>query len=83
LRDWRTAKSTHGPKLLDLLSFWQEPESEAALNHLRYRFAGHQRMLHQTSSGVASNSVHMVGQAIDIRVADRRLDKLRDIPRWR
>jgi len=28
--------------------------------------------------GVTSNSLHMVGQAIDIRVADRGLDKLHD-----
>ncbi len=81
LRDWRTGE-VHAmePKLLDLLSLLgRSLESNAGFEVIcGYRSPVTNAMLHQTSSGVASNSLHMVGQAIDIRVADRRLDKLRD-----
>jgi len=68
------------PKLLDLLSLLgRSLESNAGFEVIcGYRSPVTNAMLHETSSGVASNSLHMVGQAIDIRVADRRLDKLRD-----
>ena len=35
-------------------------------------------MLRQRSSGVAAGSLHMVGQAIDIRLADVPLARLRE-----
>jgi len=81
LRDWRTGE-VHAmePKLLDLLDLLgKKLESTAGFQiTCGYRSPVTNAMLHEKSSGVASNSLHMVGQAIDIRVADRGLDKLHD-----
>ena len=43
-----------------------------------YRSPATNRMLHAKSEGVASGSLHMQGQAIDIRVSDVPLARLRD-----
>jgi len=43
-----------------------------------YRSPATNRMLHERSSGVATKSLHMSGQAIDIRVADVPLAQLRN-----
>ncbi len=42
-----------------------------------YRSPATNAMLHRASEGVAVGSLHMQGQAIDIRLADVPLDKLR------
>ena len=81
LRDWRTGE-VHAmePKLLDLLDLLgKKLESNAGFQVIcGYRSPVTNAMLHEKTSGVASNSLHMVGQAMDIRVADRGLDKLHD-----
>lgn len=46
-----------------------------------YRSPATNAALHQRSSGVASGSLHMLGQAIDIRLADVPLETLRDAAR--
>ena len=43
-----------------------------------YRSAATNEMLHRRSAGVASGSLHMRGQAVDIRLADVSLERLRD-----
>lgn len=81
LRDWRTGE-VHAmePKLLDLLDLLgKKLESNAGFQVIcGYRSPVTNAMLQEKTSGVASNSLHMVGQAMDIRVADRGLDKLHD-----
>jgi uncharacterized protein YcbK (DUF882 family) len=87
LRDWRVEKMKPiDPKLLDLLhelsgtletdspyhiiSGYRSPVTNAAL---RAKGGAH--------TGVASNSLHMVGKAIDIRVPGVKLDHLRGAAR--
>ena len=43
-----------------------------------YRSPATNDMLHRTTSGVATRSLHMDGMAIDVRLADTRTRKLRD-----
>lgn len=43
-----------------------------------YRTPATNDMLHRTTSGVATRSLHMDGMAIDVRLADTRTRKLRD-----
>jgi uncharacterized protein YcbK (DUF882 family) len=81
LRDFRTG-DVHAidPRLLDILD---------GLNRLTgtsrpfqvisgYRSPKTNAMLHARSEGVAVNSLHMQGQAIDIRLADVPLARLRN-----
>jgi uncharacterized protein YcbK (DUF882 family) len=44
-----------------------------------YRSPETNEMLRKRSSGVAKNSYHVRGQAIDVRLADVSTDKLRDV----
>jgi len=44
-----------------------------------YRSPQTNDMLHRTSGGVASRSLHMDGMAIDVRLADTKTRKLRDV----
>jgi len=81
LRDFRTGDvHTIDPELLDLL---------CGLNHVTestrpfqvisgYRSPVTNEMLRHRSEGVAAGSLHMKGQAIDIRLADVPLAKLRE-----
>lgn len=46
-----------------------------------YRSPKTNAMLQQKSSGVASKSLHLQGQAIDIRLTDLKTSRLRDIAR--
>lgn len=82
LRDFRTG-DVHAiePKLLDLLSILRSKlETEADLQVISgYRSPKTNAMLHELSDGVAATSLHMQGMAIDIRVAGRPLQGLRDI----
>jgi len=79
LRDWRTG-DVHPmePKLLDLLDqLGKRLESNAGFQVIcGYRSPATNTMLHETSSGVASNSQHLFGKAMDIRVAGRDLKKV-------
>lgn len=80
LRDHRTDQIHRmDAGLLDILS------AVAALTHSRgtfevlcgYRSPQTNAMLHQMSAGVAENSLHMVGKAIDIRLTDVNSKTLR------
>jgi uncharacterized protein YcbK (DUF882 family) len=79
LKDFRTGE-VHAmePKLLDLLAqLGQRLETTAPFQVISgYRSPATNTMLHETTSGVASNSLHMQGKAIDIRVAGQPLAKL-------
>ena len=76
LRDFRTG-DVHAiePNLLDLLVMVrQRLETTAALAVISgYRSPKTNATLHEASSGVASQSLHMQGMAIDIRIPGRPL----------
>lgn len=44
-----------------------------------YRSPETNEMLHETTEGVAANSLHMYGEAVDLRVADRPLGYVRRV----
>jgi len=79
LRDFRTGQ-VHAiePKLLDVLAqLGQKLETSAPFQVISgFRSPVTNAMLHETTSGVASNSLHMEGKAIDIRVAGQPLARL-------
>ena len=80
LRDFRTGDVAEmDPSLLDLLHrLGQLTGSSQAFQIISaYRSPRTNEMLHQRSSGVASGSLHLKGQAIDIRLADVPLAQLR------
>ncbi|MFT3665627.1 DUF882 domain-containing protein [Piscinibacter sp.] len=81
LRDFRSGEAgTMDPALLDLLHALRERTGAQAPYQIisGYRSPATNRMLHERSGGVATRSLHMSGQAIDIRVADVPLARLRD-----
>jgi uncharacterized protein YcbK (DUF882 family) len=76
LRDFRNNKlHPIDPKLLDLLTTLRTRLNTSApfLVISGYRSPATNAMLHRQSEGVATHSLHMVGQAIDIRLPDRAL----------
>jgi uncharacterized protein YcbK (DUF882 family) len=81
LRDFRTGQ-VHAiePKLLDLLAqLGQKLETSSPFQVISgFRSPATNAMLHETTSGVASNSLHMEGKAIDVRVAGQPLARLHD-----
>jgi uncharacterized protein YcbK (DUF882 family) len=81
LRDWRT-DTVHeiDPRLLDLLTALQGrlEKNERFQVICGYRSPQTNAMLHEHSSEVATHSLHMVGQAIDIRLPGVDLTNLRD-----
>jgi uncharacterized protein YcbK (DUF882 family) len=81
LRDWRT-NQTHviEPKLLDLLTALQVrlDKQERFEVICGYRSPATNAMLHEQSSEVATHSLHLVGQAIDIHLPGVELASLRD-----
>ena len=81
LRDFRNGETgSMDPALLDLL------HDLARLTGSRqpfkiisgYRSAATNEALHRRSPGVASGGLHMKGRAVDIRLADVALERLRD-----
>jgi len=76
LRDFRNNK-VHpiDPKLLDLLTALRRTlNTDAPFEVISgYRSPETNAMLHEASEGVATHSLHMQGQAIDLRVRDRSL----------
>ncbi len=79
LRDHRNNEvHTMEPKLLDLLtSLRARLETSSGFQVISgYRSPQTNAMLHEKSSGVAAKSLHMLGQAIDIRVPGCALDHL-------
>lgn len=81
LRDFRTGE-THAidPRLLDQLHLLREvTQSQAPFQVISaYRSSATNQMLRDRSHGIASRSLHLHGQAIDIRLADVPLGDLRD-----
>lgn len=80
LRDFRTEDVGHiDPTLLDLLYRLTLATGTAKPFQIisGYRSPATNAMLHARSSGVATRSLHMTGQAIDIRLADVSLTALR------
>lgn len=81
LRDFRSGDVTAmDPALLDLLhGVRQLTGSRQPFQIISgYRSPTTNETLHKRSSGVASGSLHVKGKAIDIRVADVALPRLRD-----
>jgi uncharacterized protein YcbK (DUF882 family) len=82
LRDYRTGDvAAIDPHLFDLLHDVarladREPRFEVISG---YRSPATNAMLNARSTGVARHSLHMQGQAIDIRLAGYRSDRLRDL----
>ena len=81
LRDYRN-NEVHiiDPKLLDLLNLLQRRlGSNAEIQVISgYRSPATNAAMHAESKGVAAHSLHMKGQAIDIRLGDTALDRLHD-----
>jgi uncharacterized protein YcbK (DUF882 family) len=80
LRDWRVDRARPiDPDLLDLLwALRQRLESTAPIQVVcGYRSPETNTMLRRRSYGVARNSLHMQGMAIDLRVPGRSLRTLR------
>jgi uncharacterized protein YcbK (DUF882 family) len=81
LKDFRTGEVTDiDPELLDLLyDLRNELDSEGTFEVISaYRSPKTNEMLRANSSGVAKNSQHLRGTAIDIRLRGTRTNKLRD-----
>lgn len=81
LRDFRTGDvGAMDPALLDLLHALRTRTGSRQPYEIisGYRSPATNRMLNERSSGVATKSLHMSGQAIDIRVADVPLASLRE-----
>lgn len=80
LRDWRTNKiHPIDPRLLDYLFDLRHAVNSTAPFHVisGYRSPETNAMLRRDSSGVAKNSLHMRGKAIDISLPDVDLARLR------
>ena len=81
LKDFRTGDVEEiNPELLDLLhDVRNELDSDAAYEVISaYRSPKTNEMLRQTTMGVAKNSHHTRGNAIDVRLRGVRTGKLRD-----
>ena len=84
LRDFRTGHvGTIDPQLLDLLHrLAVTTETQRPFQIISgYRSPATNELLRGKSRGVATHSLHMTGQAIDIRLADVPLAALRDTAR--
>jgi uncharacterized protein YcbK (DUF882 family) len=82
LADWRNGeKKEIDPKLMDIL--WQIQQKTGNTKTFEvisaYRSPGTNRYLRSKSKGVARNSQHIVGKAIDVRLRGLDTAKLRDI----
>lgn len=80
LRDFRTGDVAQmDPALLDVLHGLQQRTGSTQAFQIisAYRSPRTNDMLHQRSKGVASGSLHLKGQAIDIRLGDVALPQLR------
>lgn len=83
LRDFRTGDiSTMDPKLFDILydvkGHAGNPDGVFEVIS-GYRSPKTNAMLRRTSSGVARNSLHLVGKAIDVRLTQVRTRSVRDV----
>lgn len=82
LRDFRTG-DVHpiDPRLLDILFKIQQKSGSRGVIEIisAYRSPKTNNLLRLKSSGVASKSLHMKGQALDIRLTDLKTSHLRDL----
>ena len=84
LADWRNQKEKDiDPELMDIL--WQIQKISANNDSFEvisaYRSEETNAMLHSKSSGVARNSQHVLGKAIDVRLRGLDLKRLHDTAR--
>ncbi|WP_102961205.1 DUF882 domain-containing protein [Mangrovicella endophytica] len=82
LRDWRQKKPVNmDPRLLDLIyEAYRQSGSRAYINVIcGYRAPATNSMLRSRSSGVAKESQHMLGKALDFYLPDVPLKKMREI----
>ncbi len=82
LRDFRTEEQIEmDPSVFDILhEILEITQSEAPFEVISaYRSPATNEMLRGRSGGVAKNSQHLRGKAIDVRLADVELEKLRDV----
>jgi uncharacterized protein YcbK (DUF882 family) len=82
LRDWRRDEPTKmDPRLLDLVwEVYQRSGSKDYINVISaYRSPATNAMLRKRSKGVAKNSQHMLGKAMDFFIPDVQLSNLREI----
>jgi len=84
LADWRNQKEKDiDPELMDVL--WQIQKISANNDSFEvisaYRSKETNAMLHSKSSGVARNSQHVLGKAIDVRLRGLDLKRLHDTAR--
>lgn len=82
MRDWRRNEPTNmDPRLIDLL--WEVYRASGSRDYIHvvsaYRSPATNNMLRSRSSGVAKNSQHMLGKAVDFYLPDVNLTKLRNI----
>jgi uncharacterized protein YcbK (DUF882 family) len=82
LRDFRTRDVTAmDPAVLDILFDIQKESGSTGVYQIisGYRSASTNEMLRSNSSGVAKNSQHLLGKAIDVRLTDIATTHLRDV----
>lgn len=82
LRDHRTGESFPiDPRVIDIISVVHRVSGSRYPYKVLsgYRSPKSNAMLHRVSEGVAKQSLHMSGRAIDARIADVDTSKLRDI----
>lgn len=85
MRDYRTGEiKPVDPKLLDLLSRITQKINPSNPIHIisGYRSPRTNAMLRRTTSGVARNSFHMAGRAIDIRIPGYRTDGIYQMAKY-
>lgn len=82
LADWRNGeKIAIDPKLMDILWKIQQVTGNSGTFEVisAYRSPSTNRHLRSKSKGVARNSQHVLGKAIDVRLRGLDTDKLRDV----
>ena len=82
MRDWRKAKATTmDPRLLDLI--WEAYRQSGSRGYINvicgFRSPATNAMLRSRSSGVAKQSQHTLGRALDFYIPDVPLKKMREI----
>lgn len=82
LADWRDGGTREmDPKLMDILWKIQQVTGNTRTYEVisAYRSPGTNRFLRGRSKGVAQNSQHLLGKAIDVRLRGMETKKLRDV----
>ena len=82
LRDFRTRDVTEmDPAIFDILFDIQKDAGSTGVYQIisAYRSPATNEMLRSSSSGVAKNSQHLLGKAMDVRLTDLDTAELRDV----